>query len=136
MFQVKVLEKKKNRSFRKTIWLDPWQEGAGVECILFWKKNYGYLDLPLPLGTPDKTKFHPWQFCKIVTPTIHPNCPKKFQGQKPRLMEISSLFLGQTRSCTFYNWPMKFPHAIPSILLEISCRQPPVAGWGFSGIAL
>ena len=62
--------------------------------------------------------------------------PWKFQGQKPRPMEIPRVFCKHTLKFHFYfNWPLEFPHALFSIPPETQCPQlnPPV--WVFSGIA-
>ena len=62
--------------------------------------------------------------------------PWKFQGQKPRPMEIPRVFCKHTLKFHFYfNWPLEFLHALFSIPPETQCPQlnPPV--WVFSGIA-
>ena len=63
-------------SYAEACW-NPLKNYEGVEDILF-------LNPPLEffIFFPDKTKLHPWKFCKLCYILW------KFQGQKPRSLEI------------------------------------------------
>ena len=51
--------------------------GLGLRMyILFWKPPWNFSFLTLPLEIPDKTKFHPWKFCKSLLDILEIPRPK------------------------------------------------------------
>ena len=50
--------------------------GGGVEDILFWKIPWNFYFLTLLLVIPDKTKFNPWIFHKIMLDPLEISRPK------------------------------------------------------------
>ena len=90
------------------------KKNTGVEDILFSKLpwNFQVFKFNLPLEIPDKTNLHPQKLQKLC------NIPQKFQGLKPRPLEIphdffwitpgnSTMFLINQRkyTCYFFSTP-------------------------------
>ena len=80
----------------------------------------------LPLQVPNKKKFHPWKFCKMVLQPLEIPRPKtKTHGN-------STCFLDHPWKFYFFNQHLEFPHAISTIPLEIPCPQQPKFGFFWS----
>ena len=61
--------------------------GCGLKKYCFEKTSGISRFDTLPLEIPAKTNIHAWKFRRIVCYT-----PSKFQGQKPRPLEIPQIF--------------------------------------------
>ena len=86
-----------------------------VVDILFWNSPSGiFRFVTLPLEIPEKAKFHPWKFCKIVCQ------PLEIPRSKTKTQENFTLvFLYKTAiSSIFFNCTLGFPCALSSIPLE------------------
>ena len=84
---------------------------GGIEDILFPKPPRNFSFFTLRLEIPDKTKFNPCIFHKIVLEPLEIPRPKtKTPGNS------ALLFLGHPWKFHFvFNWPLKIPHAISLI---------------------
>ena len=75
--------------FQNGICVVPFQKKSKQEKGQKWQKTpRSFRFVTLPLEIPDKIKFHPWEFYKIVLD------PLEFQvkNQEPRPMEIPHIF--------------------------------------------
>ena len=62
-----------------------------ILCVIQWKFQSGDVEIPA------KTNIHAWEFRRIVCYT-----PSKFQGQKPRPLEIPQIFSWRCLEITFF----------------------------------
>ena len=113
-----------------------------VEEIIFWKKPFNVLALsrrylcPWKIN-PEKTKFHPWKFYKIVWYPLS----SKFQSKKTRPAEIlHDFFLDHSWKFRFseidpWNFYMLFQHHPWRFHILYNPPLPPPLFQFFSGIA-
>ena len=114
--------------FQNGICVGPFQKKSKQEKgQKWWKTPRIFTFVSLPLEIPDKVKLHPWEFYKIM---LH---PLEFQVKNQEPWRFHIIFSGSPfQTPLLFYWPLRFPHSVFLITLELPCPQPsPV--WMFSG---